>query len=440
MSTYRLNKKSKHVAPALLDEVATFIATQEHGSLGAFDTFGPSAIPPQLVDEKAVKNGFSFIELADGSRVALLNVGAVVLLESEGNHRTLANSLEEFLLLWSKGESGVSDLDDGEALGMLAKWVKAKKLKAPKVKRFDFNAWLDGGATEVSRLVAQERRPTAAFEKLGPKMQQLVRMVGRRADDPELVAWVTKTLGKKVPGETRGDSINVVAPKHGVELAFAHDILNTQYPEVARTPRSFIPYLSLAWVNEKFGEPVFGVDGVKATEADLRNALGEPVMDFEFAGDEEPTVATWTRVVDEGAQVSVRFEWSGRLQLTVSVDSAAELASPVDAAANIFIAWAAENGLLDETKFTAHAELLAKVKQRKAPASELSKAALPRGLWDTHLRDVGLLRSDAYDWFHNFGRLSQREDFTKLFGSKVTDDSWTTVDEASKVLAKDFRR
>ena len=159
MSTYRLNTKSKFEVPALLDEVGAFIKTQEHGSLGSFDTFGPNSIPKELVDEKAVKNGFSFIELADGSLVALLNVGAVVLLESEGNHRTLANSLEEFLLLWSKGESDVPDLDEGEGLDAFAKWVKAKKLKAPKAKNFDFNAWLDGGEREAPGLAGQQRKP-----------------------------------------------------------------------------------------------------------------------------------------------------------------------------------------------------------------------------------------------------------------------------------------
>ncbi|MGV3620827.1 MAG: hypothetical protein ACO1OB_08415, partial [Archangium sp.] len=344
----------KFETPALLDEVGAFIKTLKHGTLGWFDSFGPKAIPKELVDEKAVKNGFSFIELPDGSLIALLNVGAVVLLDSEGNHRTLATSLEAFLINWSKGESDVGDLDEGEGHGELAKWLKAKKVKAPKAKTFDFNAWLDGGdAKPAPKTIAQKQKPTADFKKLGPKMQELVSMMGRRADDPELMAWVPKKLGKKAPSETKFESINVEAPKVGLELNFAHDILNEQYPPIARTPRSFVPYLSLAWVGVKFGEPVFGVDRAKATEADLRKTLGEPVMDFEFAGDEAPTLATWTRVVDEGANIKVVFEWSGSLTLMVSVDSAAELSETPDVAANVFLAWAAENDLLDETKFDA---------------------------------------------------------------------------------------
>lgn len=415
----------------LFDEVAAFIKTHE---LGSFDAFGPAKIPHELVGSKKLNDSFSFIELADGSLVALVQ-NAVVLLESEGNHRTIANSFEEFLLLWSKGETGVYDLDEGEELGALAKWLKAKKVKAPKAKNFDFTAWLDGGTTKTPEKNELKRVPTADFKKLGPKLRELMNVIGRRADAPELVKFMKK-LGKKLPTETRGDSINVVAPKEGLELNFDHDVLSEKYPVVARTPRSFIPYLSFAWIRPKFGERIFGVDLTKPSEAELKKLLGEPVMDVEFAGDTDAKVATWNRVIDTGSDAYIAFEFNdGILEVTAGVKGAASLDSMPTAETNLFIAWAVENEMLDETMFASHAELFAKVKQRKALASELTKAALPRGLWNTHLKDVGTFRDDAYNWFHNFGAFSQRDDFEKL---KRVDDGWATVDKVSKRLSKVF--
>jgi hypothetical protein len=67
------------------------------------------------------------------------------------------------------------------------------------------------------------------------------------------------------------------------------------------------------------------------------------------------------------------------------------------------------------------------------------KAALPRGLWDDHLKDDEELRSFAYGWFHNVGKGGWiAADLKKVFGKrpgkyghdepKLDDDDWPAVD------------
>src|SRR5687767_9221676 len=101
MSTYEIRQEAvKPTLPSLFTDLMTFIGAQPHGSLGWFDTFGPGEIPPQWEPTAAERlniQGFSFLELADGSMVALVNTGvtgappAVVFLGSEGEYRTIAN-------------------------------------------------------------------------------------------------------------------------------------------------------------------------------------------------------------------------------------------------------------------------------------------------------------------------------------------------------------
>jgi hypothetical protein len=83
--------------------------------------------------------------------VVLLKTGsgpeAVVCLCSGGESWTVANSLEEFLILWSEGQTGIYDLDDEECSDghkKLAEWIASKNITAPKTKEFDLTAWMDG--------------------------------------------------------------------------------------------------------------------------------------------------------------------------------------------------------------------------------------------------------------------------------------------------------
>jgi len=463
MSTYSIRQElpTGHTPTPLFEDLCKFVGSQPHGSLGWFDTFGPEPVPKEWNPEAADRlntSGFAFLGLADGSLLALLDTGvkgaphAVVMLGSEGEHPTLANSLEEFLKLWAKGETGVADLDDEECDGhaALATWIKSRGLKVPRAAEFDFGAWLEGDTNSKAAIVAQaERKPTADYQQLGPKMRELADMMGRRADDPALIEWITKTLGKKVPAYTSG-SVNVTAPKAGIELVFSHDIRNEKYEPIKKSARSFIPYLSHAWVRDKIGEPIFGLDLKKgADEAAITQALGAPDgRRPEFMSDNDPTVAYWHRVVDSSADVVVKVEYDDGLSIKVTITSAAGLSESLNASTNIFIAWAAVNGLLNEAYFTSHADLLKKVKNHEALGSDLAKAALPRGLWDSHLADKPGLRRTAYQWFHRMAGLGMNQDMEKIFGTRKGDhgyevvnldnDQWDKVDAADAAMKKVF--
>ncbi|MFY0567497.1 hypothetical protein ACN28E_27240 [Archangium lansingense] len=325
MAKYRV-KLSKaprgHEVPQLLADVGDWVGQQTHGTLGWFDALAVEAIPKEWNPEKADRlrrNAFAFLSLPDGSLLALVNTGAkaphaVALLGSEGEARTVANSLEEFLIQWSQGETEIDELDDEDGASgrkALASWLKAKKVKAPKAKDFDFAAWLDGDAalppTANAQAVAVHTfTPTAVMKKLGPKTQRLASLLGQRADAPEVIAYVTGVLGKKVPLSTseNNDSVNVEAAKHGIELVFSHDILNDAYPPIPKTSKTFIPYVSLAWVRSRIGEDVLGVPWKATSEAEVTKLLGPPTSrQAAFADEDEPTVADWVYSLDTEGRV-----------------------------------------------------------------------------------------------------------------------------------------
>ncbi|WP_164016641.1 hypothetical protein [Pyxidicoccus trucidator] len=466
--TVKLSAAPKgHEIPTLLKDVGGWVGKQTHGTLGWFDALEAQAIPKEWNPDKAARlrrDAFAFLSLPDGSLLALVNTGAkappaVALLGSEGEARTVANSLEEFLTLWSTGETEVDDLDDEDGASgreALAAWLKAKKVKVPKAKSFDFAAWLDGDAAVASPAAAPvaaapRAAPTALMKKLGPKTQQLASLLGRRADDPEVIAYVTGVLGKKVPPSTseNNDSVNVEAAKHGVELVFSHEVLNEAFPQVPKTAKTFIPYLSFAWVRSKLGEDVLGVPWKATSEAEVTKLLGPPTgRSAAFADEDELTVADWSYALDTAGHVELQVEFDESVSVTLAVKSAGALMRYPDVTTGLFVGYAATRGLLDSSRFPAHRELLAAVAARKAKGSEFVKQALPRGLWSDHLRDAPGLREMAWRWFHNMNNLWITADLKKVFGKragpyghdepKLDDDTWDAVDKATAILDKRF--
>lgn len=444
-----------HEIPPLLSDVGAFVAKQTHGALGWFDSFAAAAIPKEWNPEKAArlqKAGFTFLELPEGSLLALLE-GAVVLLGSEGEARTVANSLEEFLLVWSKGETEIDELDDEDGVAgrrALAAWLKEKKVKAPKKKDFDFLTWLEGApaaapAPAPAPAKAAKREVTPTMKELGPKARALASLMGRLADDPEVIAYVTKTLGKKVPASTneRNDSVNVSAPKAGIELVFSHDVQNVDYPPVVKSGKTFVPYLTHAWIHEKLGEPVLGV-AWNSTLEDVTKKLGKPTRMRKLTVlDKTPTISCWTK--DLGGGVELDLEFRKQLGVEMSVATASYLEQFVDPSTFVFLGWAITRGLVDEALFADRADLFKAVKAKKAKASELG---LLRGLWDAHLKDLPELRATAYLWFHNMKNMWITKDLKAVFGKregkhghdepKLDDDSWPNVDKAAKAFEKQF--
>ncbi|MFP2926422.1 hypothetical protein ACLESO_14620 [Pyxidicoccus sp. 3LG] len=468
--TVKLSKAPKgHEVPPLLQDVGAWVGKQNHGTLGWFDALAAEAIPKEWNPEKADRlrrDAFAFLHLPDGSLLALVNPGAkaplaVALVGSEGEARTVANSLEEFLSLWSRGETEIDDLDDDDGASgreALASWLKEKKVKAPKAKDFDFSAWLDGDAAVPPTVRAQavsvrKPAPTAVMKKLGPKTQRLASIIGRRADDPAVIAYVTEVLGKKVPLSTseNSDSVNVEARKHGVELVFSHDILNEAYLPVPKTAKTFIPYVSSAWVRSSTGETVLGVPWKPTSEAEITKLLGPPTdRRASFADEDELKVAYWVYALDTKAQVELELEFDEVLTVTLYVKGAGALERYPDVTTGLFVGYAATRGLLDSSRFAAHRELFAAVEKRKAKGSELVKQALPRGLWSDHLRDAPGLRDLAWRWFHNMDNLWITADLKKTFGKrkgafghdepKLDDDTWVAVDKAAAILDKRFAK
>ncbi|MBJ6759187.1 hypothetical protein JGU66_00340 [Myxococcaceae bacterium JPH2] len=449
---------SGHDVPALLTKFGAWVAEQDHGSLGSFDGLAAEAIPTEWNPAKAERlrrDGFMFLGLPDGSLVALIRPetmkrAAVALLGSEGEARTVANSLEEFLSLWAQGETGLDELDEADSSGRaaLVAWLKQHKVKVPKGEDFDFAAWLDGDAPLASGAVAAPRfTPTEVLAKLGPKTQRLAGVLGRRADAPEVIAYVTEVLGKKVPRSTseNTDSANVSAPKQGVELVFSHDILNDAFPPQQKTAKTFIPYVSTAWVRAAVGETVLGVPWKAASEDEVVRVLGPPTgRRAAFADEDELTVAFWTWALDTDGHLELELEFDDGVSATLSVRGARALARYPDITTGLFVGYAATRGLLVPERFPAHQELLAAVARREVQGSRFVKQALPRGLWDDHLRDAPGLRTLAYRWFHNMNGLWLTEDLKATFGSRrgpfghdepvLDDDTWEAVDQAAPVL------
>ncbi|WP_158621732.1 hypothetical protein [Corallococcus aberystwythensis] len=466
--TVKVSKAPKgHEVPPLLADVGAWIGKQSHGTLGWFDALVAEPIPKEWSPENADRlrrDAFAFLHLPDGSLLALVNPGdgaplAVALLGSEGEARTVANSFESFLAQWSQGETEIDELDDEEGASgrkALAAWLKAKKVKAPKAKDFDFAAWLDGDAAppptaSATPVAAHVFTPTAVMKKLGPKVQQLASLFGRRADDPEVIAYVTGVLGKKVPVSTseNTDSANVEAAKHGVEIVFSHDILNDAFPPIPKTAKTFIPYVASAWVRSKVGEEILGVPWKVKTEAEVTKVLGPPSgRQAAFANEDELTVAYWEFALDTAKHVWLELSFDESLSVTLAVKGAGGLERYPNITTGLFVGYAATRGLLDTSRFPAHRELLAAVAARKAKGSEFVKQALPRGLWNDHLRDAPGLREMAWRWFHNMNDLWITADLKKTFGKrkgahghdepKLDDDTWDAVDKAAPLLDKRF--
>jgi hypothetical protein len=468
MAKYMVNVSSApegHDVPPLLLELGTWLGAQDHGALGWFDGLMARAIDKEWSEEHADRlraAGFAFLTLGEGSTLALLKTGAktppaVVLLDSEGDRRTVANSLEEFLALWAKGKTDIGDLDEEESAPgrrALGAWLKEKKIKAPKAASFDFQAWLDTGIAvppAPHKAEATKRVPTEAMTKLGPKMGQLASIMGMRADAPEVVAYVTKVLGTKLPQSTTDmkTSATVGAPQAGIEMQLSHEIFNDGYPPIHKTAKSFIPYVSFAWIRERIGEPVLGVSWKATTEEEITNVLGPPTRRVHRPR-QNITVPYWIVELDTGAGVSLEVTLTKGINVTMAVTAALALEQHVDLTTGLFLGWAATHGLLDETRFAAHADLLAAVMKRTAKGSDLMKIALPRGLWSDHLKDDLELRTFAFGWFKNLSGCWITGDLKEVFGKRpgphghdqpsLDDDTWDAVDKASTVFGARFEK
>lgn len=450
-----LSVPAGHSIPVLLQRFGDWLAAQEYGSVGWF-SLRTEPVPREWRPESAdrlQRDGLAFLQTPDGSLLVLLKTepkapAAVVLLGSEGETDTVAGSLEEFLVLLSRAETGIADLD-AESVGgrsELRTWLAENHVTAPPASPFDFDAYLDG---EPAAPVQQPMVPSPdsiAPQPLTPLLQSVIRLVGRRADDPEVGDFVTRVLGKKVPTSTTDASHTkyVTAAKEGIELAFAHKIKNEKYPLVSKSKSAYVPYLQIAWLTDKFAEPLpFGLRIGMAPE-EITSRLSVAPREVGLARRLE-----WRYTLDASRDVCLAVDTKS---IAVKVDEAQELSSPHGVPSRpvvgLFVAWTIQRSLLNEVPFAEHAELLAAIRRRERRGSEFVERALHRGLWDIHLKDEPGLRSFALGWFHNSGGPFIRDDLIQVFGGRkgpyghqepaLDDDDWPNVEKATPTLDARF--
>lgn len=203
-----------------------------------------------------------------------------------------------------------------------------------------------------------------------------------------------------------------------------------------------MPWVTIAFLNEAFPEPVLGVPW-NATLAEATKILCQPMGKRAANATDEETVTYWERDLGGGVVLDVSFEDS--LLVAIEISGALGLSEDVTPGVSVFFVSAATKGLLDEKASGAHAPLIAQLKQRKAEPAQVAKVALPRGLWDAHLKNDAKLRITAYRWFHNMNDLWITKDLIGVCGKrkgphghdepKLDEATWAAVDKASKVFA-----
>ncbi|MFY2562183.1 hypothetical protein ACN469_31600 [Corallococcus terminator] len=143
-----------HSLPPLLVDFGKWLGTQTYGSLGDFELIA-TAVPQEWnpkVAERLQRDAFCFLNLPDGSLLALLRFDAeapwaVVLLGSEGESRTISSSLEGLLHAIAEGNTDISDIDDdGDGREALSDWLDDARVDVPDVAdALDFNVYLSAG-------------------------------------------------------------------------------------------------------------------------------------------------------------------------------------------------------------------------------------------------------------------------------------------------------
>lgn len=273
-------------------------------------------------------------------------------------------------------------------------------------------------------------------------LQTVIRLVGRRADDSEVQDFVTRVLEKKIPNSTTGASHikYVTAPKHGIEMGFSHKIKNEKYPLLSKSKSSYIPYLQIAWLTKDFAEPLpFGLH-IGMSPEEITSRLAAAPREVGLARRQ-----VWKHTVDAARDVCLSIDPKS---ISIQVDEAQELSSPHGVPSKpvvgLFVAWAIQRGLLNESRLADHAELLAAIRRRERRGSELVECAFHRGLWDVHLRDEPGLRAFALGWFHNTDGAFIRDDMAAVFGARkgpyghmepaLDEDDWANVEKATAAL------
>lgn len=269
--------------PPLLKALGPWIAKFPKGTLGDFEAmtggkFDDGSLSSEANKAIAAATGI-FMAFGEGSELALWNHGegppAVVLIDSEGQNRTVAPTFEAFLEAWSKQntrtELDAKYLDDAppQRHEELAAWLKTKKLKVEKRSAPDFAKW-------VKKLAKTDTRPKASGLPAPPKdmASRAIASLGKPATDKRLAALLAE-LGIDLKNYKTADSQRFLhVPKHGYSFSFEKKKLDS----VKFTAAKFEDWDYVNGKDAKFAAfPHEIIKGVKITDkiAVIKRKLGK---------------------------------------------------------------------------------------------------------------------------------------------------------------------
>ncbi len=326
MAPYHVDLRSPpsgHAVPPLLTAFGQWLSGQQHGSVGWFDALVAEQIPAGWHDRAAARlqaAGFSFLNLPDGSLLALLETGlgaappAVVLLGS-GEARTVATSLEQFLHRLAHEATGINELDDAEASsgrGALRDWVRAQNLTVPVAPDFDFEAWLDGQATPVvlpSTLFDVGPLPASAAE-FPVDFKELANLIGRRSDDPVLAEWAARHGHSSLPRVHSKRALAEEVRCKDVTLWLTHSD-HERFPVVPVSPYLVMLYVAQISFTKNYAPLPFGLTWEADAKA-VEQKLGPPVLHEFGKGERKRVIPTWTVPLHPGrTELSVEIKKNG---------------------------------------------------------------------------------------------------------------------------------
>lgn len=429
--------------PPLMTLFFEWVAQFEYGDLGYFELCPENLATGSGWDDmqRWGTTTWGFMRLGEGSVIALCEAvqpPAVVLVDSEGDLRTLAESFEAFLLDWAAGEAILCDAEEEEnrqeTITAFKAWLKKNKVKAPAVAGpFEFASYVGGDhpqrivpGQKASAPVTYSAHYLAMTDGMGPILKALCDVLGRTADDAEVCA-ITQQLFGKTPPQSIGnakhdDTEGMFAKKVDFELTFSRKVLNQKYAPVAIGKKAICPFFSRINITSSYDESIlFGVgEDVLLAEIE-RRFPGSVKNGTDYFGDPQTTCEL---LLDEVRDIRLNL-WTSPsgLRGCVKLAEGRELKMPslarnVNAGVGLFVQWTFEKGWLERTMFVGHEALLDGMSRREVRPARLIEAALVRGLWDTHLCNEPCLRNFAYRYFHNMGGLWITADLKEMFGKR----------------------
>lgn len=158
--------------------------------------------------------------------IALWNYGAdvpAVVALTNDKWRTVAVDLDTFLVAWSRGATGIADLDLGNRTVQteLGEWLRREGIFARKGKAPDIAAWLKRTATTIKSSEPPKNANRARAVKPPLDMaQQALAVLGREKTDAAVVAFCER-LGIDISSEQSDRALRrYFVAKHGYSLQF----------------------------------------------------------------------------------------------------------------------------------------------------------------------------------------------------------------------------